>query len=129
MPGTGFLTVGAASALAFCQVLREEYPEMSCKLNQVPPTQGSALQDALKHPFQYRCTVAPIMLLYIYIYNVPINLCNTLILDGSYCIRSSIFDVSPSPSHSPSSGLGEDQRRRGLPRAHGPRLPESPGRG
>lgn len=35
MPGTGFLTVGAASALAFCQVLREEYPEVPCKLNQV----------------------------------------------------------------------------------------------
>lgn len=35
MPGTGFLTVGAASALAFCQVLREEYPEVPCKLNEV----------------------------------------------------------------------------------------------
>ena len=35
MPGTGFLTVGAASALTFCQVLREEYPDVSCKLNQV----------------------------------------------------------------------------------------------
>lgn len=35
MPGTGFLTVGAASALSFCQVLREEYPEVPCKLNQV----------------------------------------------------------------------------------------------
>lgn len=35
MPGTGFLTVGAASTLAFCQVLREEYPEVPCKLNQV----------------------------------------------------------------------------------------------
>lgn len=38
MPGTGFLTVGAASALAFCQVLREEYPDLPCKLNQVRPT-------------------------------------------------------------------------------------------
>lgn len=37
MPGTGFLTVGAASTLAFCQVLREEYPEVPCKLNQVWP--------------------------------------------------------------------------------------------
>lgn len=35
MPGTGFLTVGAASTLAFCQVLRDEYPELPCKLNQV----------------------------------------------------------------------------------------------
>lgn len=35
MPGTGFLTVGAASALAFCQALREEYPEVPCKLNEV----------------------------------------------------------------------------------------------
>uniref|UniRef100_A0A3Q4GEZ1 Uncharacterized protein n=1 Tax=Neolamprologus brichardi TaxID=32507 RepID=A0A3Q4GEZ1_NEOBR len=34
MPGTGFLTVGAASTLAFCHVLREEYPEVPCKLNQ-----------------------------------------------------------------------------------------------
>ncbi|KAK5612444.1 hypothetical protein CRENBAI_020634 [Crenichthys baileyi] len=42
MPGTGFLTVGAASALAFCQVLREEYPEVPCKLNQIsePRTLG-----------------------------------------------------------------------------------------
>ncbi len=35
MPGTGFLTIGAASSLAFCQVLREEYLEVPCKLNQV----------------------------------------------------------------------------------------------
>lgn len=35
MPGTGFLTIGAASSLAFCQVLREEYPQLPCKLNQV----------------------------------------------------------------------------------------------
>uniref|UniRef100_A0A3B3Q9G1 Rhamnolipids biosynthesis 3-oxoacyl-[acyl-carrier-protein] reductase-like n=1 Tax=Paramormyrops kingsleyae TaxID=1676925 RepID=A0A3B3Q9G1_9TELE len=35
MPGTGFLTVGAASALAFCQVLQEEYPDTPCKFNQV----------------------------------------------------------------------------------------------
>lgn len=35
MPGTGFLTVGSASILAFCQILREEYPEVPCKLNQV----------------------------------------------------------------------------------------------
>ncbi|XP_061628608.1 uncharacterized protein si:dkey-238o13.4 isoform X2 [Phyllopteryx taeniolatus] len=34
MHGTGFLTVGAASALAFCQVLREEYSESPCKLYQ-----------------------------------------------------------------------------------------------
>ncbi|XP_015237946.1 PREDICTED: uncharacterized protein LOC107089577 [Cyprinodon variegatus] len=40
MPGTGFLTVGAASALAFCQVLREEYPEVSCKFNQVKINTG-----------------------------------------------------------------------------------------
>lgn len=58
MPGTGFLTVGAASTLAFCQVLREEYPELSCKLNQVPLSQGSTLLNALKHPIHYRCTVA-----------------------------------------------------------------------
>ncbi|XP_040894252.1 uncharacterized protein si:dkey-238o13.4 [Toxotes jaculatrix] len=40
MPGTGFLTVGAASTLAFCQVLREEYPEVPCKLNQVKINTG-----------------------------------------------------------------------------------------
>lgn len=35
MPGTGFLTLGAAGALAFCRVLREEYPDVPCKLNEV----------------------------------------------------------------------------------------------
>ncbi|KAM4573673.1 uncharacterized protein PAE49_008430 [Odontesthes bonariensis] len=40
MPGTGFLTVGAASSLAFCQILREEYPELPCKLNQVKINTG-----------------------------------------------------------------------------------------
>ncbi|XP_023811813.1 uncharacterized protein LOC101155349 [Oryzias latipes] len=40
MPGTGFLTVGAASTLAFCQVLREEYPEVPCKLNQLKINTG-----------------------------------------------------------------------------------------
>ncbi|KAM8890951.1 uncharacterized protein AB9W97_011712 isoform 2-T2 [Spinachia spinachia] len=42
MPGTGFLTVGAASALAFCQVLRDEYPQVPCKLNQVKINAGVA---------------------------------------------------------------------------------------
>ncbi|XP_036400363.1 uncharacterized protein si:dkey-238o13.4 [Megalops cyprinoides] len=42
MPGTGFLTVGAASALAFCQVLREEYPDVPCKFNQVKINTGVA---------------------------------------------------------------------------------------
>ncbi|XP_018594925.1 uncharacterized protein LOC108926615 [Scleropages formosus] len=42
MPGTGFLTVGAASALAFCQVLREEYPDVPCKLNQLKINSGVA---------------------------------------------------------------------------------------
>ncbi|KAJ8271960.1 hypothetical protein COCON_G00108190 [Conger conger] len=46
MPGTGFLTVGAASALAFCQVLREEYPDIPCKLNQVKINTGVAPQTA-----------------------------------------------------------------------------------
>ncbi|GAA6101881.1 uncharacterized protein si:dkey-238o13.4 [Tachysurus ichikawai] len=40
MPGTGFLTVGSASTLAFCQILREEYPEIPCKLNQVKINTG-----------------------------------------------------------------------------------------
>ncbi|KAM4734660.1 uncharacterized protein FYW61_007705 [Anableps anableps] len=47
MPGTGFLTVGAASALAFCQVLREEYPEVACRLNQVKINTGVAAPERL----------------------------------------------------------------------------------
>uniref|UniRef100_A0A8C2B8C9 Si:dkey-238o13.4 n=1 Tax=Cyprinus carpio TaxID=7962 RepID=A0A8C2B8C9_CYPCA len=47
MPGTGFLTVGAASALAFCQVLREEYPEVPCKVNQVKINTGVAAPDRM----------------------------------------------------------------------------------
>ncbi|XP_008291794.1 uncharacterized protein LOC103365985 [Stegastes partitus] len=47
MPGTGFLTVGAASSLAFCQVLREEYPELPCKLNQVKIDTGVATPDRM----------------------------------------------------------------------------------
>ncbi|KAM3869904.1 uncharacterized protein ACN63O_004994 [Diretmus argenteus] len=47
MPGTGFLTVGAASTLAFCQVLREEYPEVPCKLNQVKIDTGVAPPERL----------------------------------------------------------------------------------
>ena len=45
MPGTGFLTVGAASSLAFCQVLREEYPDVPCKLNQVRPGQSTSVWE------------------------------------------------------------------------------------
>ncbi|KAG7281520.1 hypothetical protein CRUP_007554 [Coryphaenoides rupestris] len=47
MPGTGFLTVGAASTLAFCQVLREEYPEVSCKMNEVKINAGVAPQERM----------------------------------------------------------------------------------
>ncbi|XP_072551569.1 peroxisomal trans-2-enoyl-CoA reductase [Salminus brasiliensis] len=47
MPGTGFLTVGAASTLAFCQVLREEYPEAPCKLNQVKINTGVASPERM----------------------------------------------------------------------------------
>lgn len=47
MPGTGFLTIGAASALAFCQVLREEYPDVPCKLNQVKINAGVAPPDRM----------------------------------------------------------------------------------
>ncbi|XP_060933330.1 uncharacterized protein si:dkey-238o13.4 [Limanda limanda] len=47
MPGTGFLTVGAASALAFCQVLREEYPDVPCKLNQVKINTGVAAPERM----------------------------------------------------------------------------------
>ncbi|KAA0715098.1 hypothetical protein E1301_Tti008851 [Triplophysa tibetana] len=47
MPGTGFLTIGAANALAFCQVLREEYPELKCKLNQVKINTGVAVPDRM----------------------------------------------------------------------------------
>ncbi|XP_022078158.1 uncharacterized protein si:dkey-238o13.4 [Acanthochromis polyacanthus] len=47
MPGTGFLTVGAASSLAFCQVLREEYPELPCKMNQVNIDTGVGTPDRM----------------------------------------------------------------------------------
>ncbi|XP_061077079.1 uncharacterized protein LOC133110969 [Conger conger] len=47
MPGTGFLTVGAASALAFCHVVREEYPEVPCKINQVIVNAGVAPPDRM----------------------------------------------------------------------------------
>ncbi|KAM3608795.1 uncharacterized protein V6R79_004875 [Siganus canaliculatus] len=47
MPGTGFLTVGAASTLAFCQILREEYPDVSCKLNQVKIDTGVATPERM----------------------------------------------------------------------------------
>ncbi|CAL1595126.1 unnamed protein product [Knipowitschia caucasica] len=51
MPGTGFLTVGAASSLAFCQVLREEYPDVACKLNQVRIDTGVATAERLAPGF------------------------------------------------------------------------------
>ncbi|XP_061776007.1 uncharacterized protein LOC133568226 [Nerophis ophidion] len=51
MPGTGFLTVGAASSLAFCQVLRDEYPETSCKLYQVTINTGVATPERLAPGF------------------------------------------------------------------------------
>ncbi|XP_046889773.1 uncharacterized protein si:dkey-238o13.4 [Hypomesus transpacificus] len=51
MPGTGFLTVGAASTLAFCQVLREEYPEVPCKLNQVKINTGVAPPERMAPGF------------------------------------------------------------------------------
>uniref|UniRef100_A0A8D0GHA5 Peroxisomal trans-2-enoyl-CoA reductase n=1 Tax=Sphenodon punctatus TaxID=8508 RepID=A0A8D0GHA5_SPHPU len=47
MPGTGFLTLGAAGALAFCQVVREEYPEVPCKLNEVKINMGVATPERL----------------------------------------------------------------------------------
>lgn len=51
MPGTGFLTVGAASTLAFCQVLREEYPDVACKLNQVKIDTGVATAERMAPGF------------------------------------------------------------------------------
>ncbi|KAE8295808.1 hypothetical protein D5F01_LYC04541 [Larimichthys crocea] len=51
MPGTGFLTIGAASTLAFCQVLREEYPEVPCKLNQVKINAGVAAPERMAPGF------------------------------------------------------------------------------
>ncbi|XP_061628607.1 uncharacterized protein si:dkey-238o13.4 isoform X1 [Phyllopteryx taeniolatus] len=47
MHGTGFLTVGAASALAFCQVLREEYSESPCKLYQMKIDTGVASMERM----------------------------------------------------------------------------------
>ncbi|KAK1785026.1 hypothetical protein P4O66_018195, partial [Electrophorus voltai] len=51
MPGTGFLTVGAGSALAFCQVLLDEYPEVPCKLNQLKINMGVATPDRMAPGF------------------------------------------------------------------------------
>ncbi|XP_039359512.1 uncharacterized protein LOC120384613 [Mauremys reevesii] len=48
MPGTGFLTLGAAGALAFCQVVREEYPDVPCKLNEVKIDMGVATPERLR---------------------------------------------------------------------------------
>ncbi|KAG8437564.1 hypothetical protein GDO86_008319 [Hymenochirus boettgeri] len=47
MPGTGFLTLGAAGALAFSQVVREEYPDVPCKLNEVKINMGVAKPEHL----------------------------------------------------------------------------------
>lgn len=47
MPGTGFLTLGAAGALAFCQVVREEYPDVPCKLNEVKVNMGVATEERM----------------------------------------------------------------------------------
>ncbi|XP_044126452.1 uncharacterized protein LOC122920788 isoform X1 [Bufo gargarizans] len=47
MPGTGFLTLGAAGALAFSQVVREEYPDIPCKLNEVKINMGVAPPERL----------------------------------------------------------------------------------
>ncbi|XP_060693989.1 uncharacterized protein si:dkey-238o13.4 [Hemiscyllium ocellatum] len=51
MPGTGFLTLGAAGALAFCQVVREEYPDVPCKLNEVKLNMGVATPDRIAPGF------------------------------------------------------------------------------
>ncbi|XP_069755617.1 uncharacterized protein [Narcine bancroftii] len=51
MPGTGFLTLGAAGALAFCQVVREEYPDVLCKLNEVKLNMGVATPDRIAAGF------------------------------------------------------------------------------
>ncbi|XP_068168443.1 peroxisomal trans-2-enoyl-CoA reductase [Antennarius striatus] len=45
MPGTGFLSVGAASSLAFCQIVRQEYPEVPCKVNEVRIDMGVGTPD------------------------------------------------------------------------------------
>ncbi|XP_063293745.1 uncharacterized protein LOC134578687 [Pelobates fuscus] len=47
MPGTGFLTLGAAGALAFSQVVREEYPDVTCKLNELKINMGVATPERL----------------------------------------------------------------------------------
>ncbi|XP_066570005.1 17-beta-hydroxysteroid dehydrogenase 14 [Amia ocellicauda] len=48
MPGTGFLTLGAAATLAFCQIVREEYPEVPCKLNEVKVNTGVAPPERMR---------------------------------------------------------------------------------
>ncbi|XP_062997483.1 uncharacterized protein LOC134408900 [Elgaria multicarinata webbii] len=46
-PGTGFLTLGAAGALAFSLVVREEYPDVPCKLNEVKLNMGVTTPERL----------------------------------------------------------------------------------
>ncbi|XP_033012926.1 uncharacterized protein LOC117051018 [Lacerta agilis] len=47
MPGTGFLTLGAAGALAFSLMVREEYPDVPCKLNEVKINMGVTTPERL----------------------------------------------------------------------------------
>ncbi|XP_039619384.1 uncharacterized protein si:dkey-238o13.4 [Polypterus senegalus] len=47
MPGTGFLTLGAAGSLAFCQVVRSEYPDIPCKVNEIKINMGVAMPERM----------------------------------------------------------------------------------
>ncbi|XP_020643980.1 uncharacterized protein LOC110076291 isoform X2 [Pogona vitticeps] len=47
MPGTGFLTLGAAGALAFSLMVREEYPDVPCKLNELKINMGVTTPERL----------------------------------------------------------------------------------
>eukprot|EP00062_Callorhinchus_milii_P005170 gi/632944365/ref/XP_007887469.1/ PREDICTED: peroxisomal trans-2-enoyl-CoA reductase-like [Callorhinchus milii] len=51
MPGTGFLTVGAAGAVAFCQIVREEYPDVPCKVNEMKLNLGVATPERIAPGF------------------------------------------------------------------------------
>ncbi|XP_067853605.1 peroxisomal trans-2-enoyl-CoA reductase [Heptranchias perlo] len=90
MPGTGFLTLGAAGALAFCQVVREEYPDVPCKLNEVKLNMGVATPDRVAPGFVNHLDVGEAIATvlekksvshHVFCVNTPADL-KTLIMEG-----------------------------------------------
>ncbi|XP_072135285.1 uncharacterized protein [Mobula birostris] len=90
MPGTGFLTLGAAAALAFCLVVREEYPDVPCKLNEVKFNMGVVTPDRIAAGFANHLDVGEAMASilekssvshYVFCVNTPVEL-KALITEG-----------------------------------------------